>query len=215
MRHKVFIVDDHPIVRQGLTQMINQEPDLAVCGDAENIPHALKALEGVRPDAAIVDITLDGESGIRLIEEIMNRWPVPVLVLSMHEESLYAERCLKAGARGYIMKKEPPVQVINALRKVIRGQIAVSAEIGERLMNKALAANAPSAVSVEGCLSNRELEIFQLLGKGFRTREIADRLNLSIKTIETHAAHIRKKLHISDSRRLLIQAASLYGPKTA
>jgi len=214
MRYKVFVVDDHPIVRQGLAQMINQEPDLMVCGDAANIPDAMSAIRGLSPDAAVVDLSLEGSSGIRLIEEIMIWCPLPILVLSMHEEGLYAERCLKSGARGYIMKKEPPMQVIAALRKVVNGQLAVSAEIGERLMGRAVTGKVPSAASLEESLSNRELEVFQLIGKGMKTREIAGSLNLSVKTIESHIDHIKRKLKIKDSRQVIMHAADFVrGPR--
>jgi len=207
-KYKVLIVDDHPIVRQGLTQLINQETGFAVCGDAGDIPQALQAIEKYGPDIIIVDISLGHSSGIRLIEDISDNYPgLAILALSMHDESIYAERCLKAGARGYIMKQEPPEKVAEAMKEIMNGGIFISEKLGTRLLHKFVARKKIEAPSspVE-LLSNRELEVFQLVGKGLKTRRIAEELNLSVKTVETYIDHIKKKMNFDDSRNLFLHA---------
>ncbi len=207
LKHKIFIVDDHPIMRQGLAQLINQETDFTVCGDAGDIREALKAIAKHRPDIAIVDISLGHISGIRLIEELSNYYPdLSILVLSMHDEFIYAERCLKAGARGYIMKHEPPEKVISALKKILGGEIYVSDRLSSRLLHKLVHRKSEVYTSPVESLSNRELEVFQLIGRGMKTRKIAEQLNLSIKTVETYIDHIKKKMHFDDSRNLFMHA---------
>lgn len=206
-KKKVLVVDDHPIVRQGLAQLINQESDFMVCGDAGDIPHALKAIEDCRPDIIIVDISLGHTSGIRLIEDLSHNYPdLAVLALSMHDESIYAERCLKAGAKGYIMKQEPPEKVISALRKILEGDIYISDKLGTKLLHKFVTKKADASSSPVELLSNRELEVFQLVGQGLKTRKIAEELNLSIKTVETYIDHIKKKMNFDDSRDLFLHA---------
>lgn len=206
-KKKVLVVDDHPIVRQGLAQLINQESDFMVCGDAGDIPHALKAIEDCRPDIIIVDISLGHTSGIRLIEDLSHNYPdLAVLALSMHDESIYAERCLKAGAKGYIMKQEPPEKVISALRKILEGDIYISDKLGTKLLHKFVTKKADASGSPVELLSNRELEVFQLVGQGLKTRKIAEELNLSIKTVETYIDHIKKKMNFDDSRDLFLHA---------
>lgn len=206
-KNKVLVVDDHPIVRQGLTQLINQESDFVVCGDAGDIPQALSAIEECKPDIIIVDISLGHTSGIRLIEDLSRNYPeLAILALSMHDESIYAERCLKAGAKGYIMKQEPPEKVVTALRKILEGDIYISDKLGTKLLNKFVTKRADSSGSPVELLSNRELEVFQLVGQGLKTRKIAEELNLSVKTVETYIDHIKKKMNFDDSRDLFLHA---------
>lgn len=207
MKYKVVIVDDHPIVRQGLAQLINQENDLRVCGEASDIPSALQSVKERCPDIAVVDISLGQSSGLSLIEELTRQYPgLSILALSMHDETLYAERCLRAGARGYIMKKEPPEKVITAIKNILNGEIYVSDNLGSRLLHKLVAKKSGAPSSGIDVLSNRELEVFRLIGQGVKTGRIAEQLNLSIKTIETYVDHIKKKMHFKDSRDLFLHA---------
>ena len=206
-KHKVLIVDDHPIIRQGLSQLINLESELTVCAEASDIPSALQAVNDAHPDIAVIDISLGDSSGVRLIETLSSQYPdLLMLALSMHDESLYAERCLRAGAKGYIMKKEPPEQVIAALKKILGGDIYVSSDLSMKLLQNFVSKKGKESSSPIESLSNRELEVFQLIGRGFTTRKIADHLNLSIKTIETYIDHIKKKMNYEDSRSLILHA---------
>lgn len=201
---KIIIVDDHPIVRQGLADLINQEKDLAVCGQAEDAAGAMKAIRELEPDVVIVDITLADSSGIELIKDIKIQYPdLPVLTLSMHDESLYAERALRAGAKGYIMKGETTKSVVTAIRKVLAGQIYTSDKVAAKMVSKLVGGKAKVGASPLECLSDRELEVFQLIGQGNGTRRIAEKLYLSIKTIETYRAHIKEKLNLTDTNQLL------------
>ena len=207
IKQKIFIVDDHPIVRRGITQLINQEPEFIVCGEASDMASALRAISTCNCDLVIVDLSLGQDSGIRLIEEILLGNPdMKILVLSMHDESLYAERCFRAGAKGFIMKQEPPEQVISALKIILNGEVYISDNLSSRLLKK-LVSNQPATFSspIEQ-LSNRELEVFQLIGKGVKTRKIAEQLNLSVKTIETYIDHIKRKMNLEDSRDLIQHA---------
>jgi len=204
-KRKVLIVDDHPILRKGLTLLINQEPDLFVCAEAENAQKALESLDDVVPDMAIVDISLPGIDGIELIKELRLRHKeMPVLVVSMHDEALYAERSLRAGARGYIMKQEALEKVLVAIRKVLEGEIFVSERITTKMLEKFVSVEGVSqAASPIDLLSNRELTVFRLIGQGHKTRQIAERLHLSIKTVESYRAHIKEKLKLGDGTDLL------------
>jgi DNA-binding NarL/FixJ family response regulator len=207
-KHKVFIVDDHPLVRQGLALIINQQTDLTVCGEAGDVSQALSSIADCKPDIAIVDLTLENSSGIRLIEELMHhKAGLSVLVFSMHDESIYAERCLKAGAKGYIMKQEPPAKVLVALRKILNGDIYVSESLGERLLHKIVGNRVEISNSPFESLSNRELEVYQLIGRGLRNREIAEELHLSVKTIETYMEHIKKKMDFKNFHEIIMHAA--------
>jgi len=200
---KVLIVDDHPIVRQGLSELIDQETDLKVSAQAENANQALNAIKETPPDIAIVDIALKETSGIELIKDIKAQYPqLPVLVLSMHDESLYAERVLRAGAKGYIMKQEATEDVITAIKKVLEGRIYLSRKMTEKMMSKLVGRTQEPTSPVER-LSDRELEVFLLIGQGHSTRQIADKLFLSIKTIETYRAHLKEKLDLESSAKLL------------
>src|SRR5580698_2393533 len=195
-KKNIFIVDDHPIVRQGLALLINRESDLAVCGDAEEANSARPRIEDLKPDLVIVDISLNGPDGLELLKSIRARDPnLPVLILSMLDELLYAERALRAGANGYIMKQQATEQVLVAIRRILGGEIYVS----ERMSNKMLhlfVGGSPAAhqSSPVADLTDRELEVFRLIGEGHGTRQIADELHLSIKTVESYQAHIKEKL---------------------
>jgi DNA-binding NarL/FixJ family response regulator len=200
----ILIVDDHPIVRQGLAELVNHEDDLLVCGQAENAHQAMNAVKELKPDMVIVDISLKETSGMELIKDINAQYPnLPVLALSMHDESLYAERALRAGARGYIMKAEATERVIMAIRKILSGEIYISDNMASKMMRKLVGSGTEINASPLDSLSDRELEVFQLIGKGFGTRQISERLYLSIKTIETYRAHIKEKLNLADAAELL------------
>ena len=200
----ILIVDDHPIVRQGLAEMVNHEDDIEVCGQAEDAHQAMKAVKELKPDMAIVDISLKQTSGMELIKDLQAQYPnLPVLALSMHDESLYAERALRAGARGYIMKAEATEKVIMAIRKILSGEIYISDKMASKMMRKLVGGSTEINTSPVERLSDRELEVFQLIGKGFGTRQISERLFLSIKTIETYRAHIKEKLNLKDAAELL------------
>jgi DNA-binding NarL/FixJ family response regulator len=200
----ILIVDDHPIVRQGLAELINHEDDLLVCGQAEDAHQAMKAVKELKPDMAIVDISLKETSGMELIKDLKTQYPnLPVLALSMHDESLYAERALRAGAKGYIMKAVATEKVITAIRKILGGEIYTSDTMASKMMRKFIDGSKDIHASPVESLSDREQEVFQLIGKGYGTRQISDRLFLSIKTIETYRAHIKEKLHLADAAELL------------
>jgi DNA-binding NarL/FixJ family response regulator len=203
----VFLVDDHPIVRQGLTLLINQETDLAVCGEAENMHSALSAIQTTRPDILIVDISLNGPDGLELLKNIRINSPrLPVLILSMHDESVYAERALRAGADGYIMKQEASEKVLVALRRILSGEIYVSERIASGMLQHYVRGVNTSKRSSVGGLTNRELEVFRLIGEGHGTRQIADELHLSVKTVESYQAHIKEKLSLRNARELVQHA---------
>jgi DNA-binding NarL/FixJ family response regulator len=202
-KHSVLIVDDHPVVRQGLAQLINQEKDLEVRGHAEDAFQAMQVIKDIQPDMVIVDLSLKDTSGMDLIKDMKIRYPnLPILILSMHDESLYAERALRAGAKGYIMKHEATERVITAIRRVLAGQIYVSDTMAAKMVSKLATGAAPQSASPIECLSDRELEVFRLIGEGHKTRDVADKLHLSVKTIETYRAHIKEKLGFKDGNEL-------------
>lgn len=204
---RILLVDDHPIVRQGLAEMIDQNPDLEVCGTAEDVHKALDILEKTRPDLVIADISLKGSNGIELLKNIKIRFPrTMVLVLSMHDESLYAVRALRAGAAGYIMKQEATEKVLTAIRKVISGEIYLSEKMEKRMMHQLVGGRIARTGSPIEDLSDRELEVFCLIGQGHGTRQIAEELHLSIKTIESHRAHIKEKLNLRNATELVQHA---------
>jgi DNA-binding NarL/FixJ family response regulator len=199
---RILIVDDHPIVREGLAQTVNSEADMEVCGQADDAPIAISLVKQLKPDVAIVDISLKGTSGLDLIKDIGNQWPrVQVLVLSLHDETIYAERCLRAGARGYLMKAEPGVKVLEAIRRIRDGRVYLSQQMSERLLDR-LGENRSEMVGVDS-LSDRELEVFRLLGEGYSAADIGARLHLSPKTIETYREHIKRKLNIETAAEVL------------
>jgi DNA-binding NarL/FixJ family response regulator len=203
----VFVVDDHPIVRQGLALLINRESDLAVCGEAEDAHTALQALPGATPDILIVDISLNGPDGLDLLKEIRLHHPnLPVLILSMHDESIYAERALRAGAQGYIMKQEATEKVLVAIRRILAGEIYVSERIANRMLQRYIGSRGSSGPSSVADLTDRELEVFRLIGEGHSTRRIAEDLHISVKTVESYQAHIKEKLSLRNARELVQHA---------
>jgi DNA-binding NarL/FixJ family response regulator len=205
-KRKVFIVDDHPIVREGLAQMINREPDLAVCGDAQTMHEALQAIEMHKPHILIVDISLNGPDGLDLLKNIRGKDPsLPVLILSMHDEAIYAERALRAGANGYIMKQEATERVLIALRRILNREIYVSDRVADKMLRRFVGGGRSNAVkrSPLEALSDRELEVLHLIGEGHGTRQIAQELHLSIKTVESYQSHLKEKLSLNNSRELM------------
>lgn len=203
-KKRVLIVDDHPILRKGLSMMINQEPDLAVCGEAEDAQKAVELIDKVKPDMVIVDISLPGVDGIELLKSIRARFgELPALVVSMHDESLFAERALRAGARGYIMKQEALDDVLTAIRRVLNGEIFVSSRITTKMLEKLVEADVRKANSPLELLSDRELTVLRLIGQGLGTRQIADNLHLSVKTIESYRMHLKDKLKLTSGTDLL------------
>jgi DNA-binding NarL/FixJ family response regulator len=204
---KVFLVDDHPLVREWLTQLIQREGDMAVCGEAEDTQEALKLIEETQPDIVIADITLKSTHGLELVKDLQARHPaMPVLVLSMHDESLYAERVLRAGARGYITKQEATKRILLAIRQVLGGQIYISEKMASRMVHKMVLGRSEEQRSPIERLTDRELEVFQLIGRGQGTRRIAEELHLGIKTVESYRARIKEKLKLEDGTQLLQHA---------
>ena len=201
---RLLIVDDHPVFRHGISQLIKGLQEVEICGEAESASAALGAMRKLQPDLALVDVSMPGTNGIELIKLMLAEQPrLLILVLSMHDESLYALRALRAGARGYVMKQQATESVLTALRKVISGGIYVSPEFSERLVFKAIQGSSSDLGSPVDKLSDRELEVLQHFGRGNSTREIAERLHLSIKTIETHRAHIKEKLGFKTGDEML------------
>lgn len=206
-KSKVFLVDDHPIVRQGLALLINREADMVVCGEADGAPSALQLIPSVWPDVVVLDISLDGPDGLDLLKSIRLKDPVlPVLILSMHDESGYAERSLRAGANGYIMKQEATEKVLVAIRRILQGKVYLSERLTNRMLEKYVHGTASSKNDPLAKLSDRELEVFRLIGAGRGTRQIADELHVSIKTVESYQAHIKEKLGLRNARELLQHA---------
>ncbi len=203
----VLIVDDHPIIRQGLAQLIDNETDLRVSIEAENSSQAMEVIKDSHPDIAVLDLSMGNNSGLGLIEDMTTLHPeIKILVLSMHDESLYAERCLRAGAKGYIMKSEPPKKVITAIRLILKGGTHLSDEMRNRFLNKFVSGRPETSSSAVALLSNRELEVFQLLGKGMKARKISEQLNLSVKTVETHIERTKKKMNLNSTHEVAIHA---------
>jgi DNA-binding NarL/FixJ family response regulator len=201
---RIFIVDDHPIVRQGLTQLINQEEDMTVVGEAANVAEAVQGIAKMKPDLALVDISLKGASGLELTKTILAGHPqMSVLIISMYDESLYVERALKAGAKGYIMKQEATDHVATAIRKVLGGDIYVSDAWRNKLVHKFIHGNKSRDGSSPEILSSRELEVLQLVGQGYATRHIATELHVSVKTVESHYANIKEKLALKNAHELI------------
>ena len=204
MKKRIVIIDDHPIIRQGLARLIDQEEDLAVVGGAEDAPEALALIEAVRPDLALVDLSLKNSSGIELIKTIKTRYPdLLTLVISLYDESVYAERVLRAGARGFIMKAEATEKVMIAIRQVLEGGVFVSDTMRNRLLSSMARGGGKGDHTPTELLSDRELEVFQAIGNGRSTREIASLLNLSIKTIETYKSYLKQKLGLKNSTELM------------
>ena len=206
-KNRVLVVDDHPIVRQGLALLINREPDLIVCGEAEDARTAMQAIPLVRPDILVVDISLNGPDGLDLLKDIRARYPVlPVLILSMHDESMYAERALRAGAQGYIMKQEASEKVLLALRRILGREIYVSERVSNRILQRYIGSPGEARPSSIADLTDRELEVFRLIGEGHSTRQIAEELHISVKTVESYQSHIKEKLSLRNARELVQHA---------
>lgn len=206
-KSKVFLVDDHPLVREWLANLINQQPDLEICGETGEKKGALELLAAARPDIAVVDISLEGGSGLELIKEIRSLQPnVILIVLSMHDETLYAERALRAGARGYVMKREATKKILQAIRCVLGGKIYVSEKIAALMAEKFVEGRPSGPISPLEQLSDRELEVFQLLGRGYATRRIAEELHVSFKTVQSFSARIKEKLKLANATELLREA---------
>ena len=207
LKRRVFIVDDHPLVREWLTTLIGQQADLTVCGEAATAAEAMQAVAASKPEVAIVDISLKDSSGIELIKDLKKACPgLVVLVLSMHEESHYAERALRAGARGYLMKRETTRKVIPAIRQILEGKLCVSEAIAAAMTAQFVEGKTLATSSPVGQLSDRELEVFEWLGQGRTTRQIAETLRVSVKTVQAHCARIKEKLNLSSATELLREA---------
>ena len=202
-RKRIFLVDDHPLVREGLANFINQQDDLIVCGEAEDSAEAIAGIGKTRPDVALIDISLKNESGLELVKILQSQFPVVALiVLSMHDEALYAERALHAGARGYVMKRETTKSVLTAIRRVLAGDAYVSERV-VTAMARRMGSSRKAAVSPVERLSDRELEIFRLLGQGRTTSQIAEDLQLSLKTVQAYCARAKEKFGVHSLGELL------------
>lgn len=212
-KKRIFLVDDHPLVREWLTQLINQQPDLVVCGEAESSPAALAGLAATSVDLAVVDLSLKDSAGLELIKSLQRLEPaVPVLVLSMHDEVLYAERAFRAGARGYVNKRESAHKVVEAVRRVLEGKLYVSEKAAEVLAGQALRGATLGRPAIER-LSDRELEVFEKLGQGIGTRQIAEDFCVSIKTVQAYCARIKEKLNVGSATELLREAVRWHDAK--
>jgi len=212
----IVIVDDHPIMREGLVKLLAQESDLRVCGQYEDAARAFEAISKARPDIVLVDLSLKGSSGLELIKNIRAQFPnVLILVLSMHDEALYAERVLRAGAAGYVMKQEATERILFAIRHVLNGGIYLSERMSTRFMHQLVGGRVLAGGSSVERLSDRELEVFGLIGQGRGTRQIAEQLHLSVKTIESHRAHIKEKLNLRNATELVHRAIQMRTEQTA
>jgi DNA-binding NarL/FixJ family response regulator len=201
---RIFIVDDHPIVREGLKVLINHHEDLKVCGEADDIKGALKGVALTQPDVVITDIGLKESDGLELTKDLRALYPdLPIIVLSVHDESTYAERALRSGARGYLMKEVVSDHIVEAIHTVVRHELYVSDEIARRLLHKIVGNKSSQPTSATDALSDRELEIFKLIGQGLKASQIAKQLHLSVKTVETYRSRIKDKLDIKEANALL------------
>jgi DNA-binding NarL/FixJ family response regulator len=206
-KSRVFLVDDHPITRQGLVALINREPNLVVCGEADSAPVAIDMIQKLTPDIALVDVTLKTTSGIELMKHLKALRPeMPVLMMSMHDESLFAERALRAGAKGYIMKLEPSATILAAIRRILSGELYLSEKMKEKMLHRLVKTGGTEVVYSIDTLSDREMEVFQLIGNGYGTRQIATRLNLSVKTIDSYREHLKLKLRLDGGTELVRHA---------
>lgn len=203
-KRRIFLIDDHPLVREGLTNLINGQGDLMVCGEAEDSAGAMAGIATSRPDVALIDISLKNESGLELLKNLDSQFPlVALIVLSMHDEALYAERALRAGARGYVMKRETTKSVLSAIRRVLQGSVCVSERVVNSMARRLGLSGKASAGSPVERLSDRELEIFRLLGQGRTTSQIADDLHLSLKTVQAYCARAKEKFGVNSQGELL------------
>ena len=203
-KKRIFIVDDHPMMRQGLAQLIGAEPDLAVCGEVETAEIALDSIGALKPDLVLADISLPGKNGLELIKDFQAMQPgLAVLVISMHDESLYAERVLRAGGRGYIKKQEGGKKLMQAIRQVLEGKIYVSEKMSADILEMFSGRRAGAKNSPVEKLTDREFEVFQFIAQGKGTRDIAEKLHLSVKTVEVHRANIKAKLKLQSASELI------------
>lgn len=203
MKNRIVIVEDHPIVRRGMAQLINFEEDMCTVGEAETTIIAHETLEREKPDLVLVDLSLKGGSGLELIKDIKKLYPkMLIIVVSLHDENVYAERVMRAGAKGYIMKSEATESILTAIRQVLNGEIYLSPDMQTKMLNK-IVSGVDNSVHTVDLLSDREFEVFEMVGKGITTKKTARELNLSIKTIETYKSHIKTKLNIKDSTELI------------
>jgi DNA-binding NarL/FixJ family response regulator len=206
-KSRVFLVDDHPITRQGLVSLINREHNLTVCGEADSAATAIDLIQKLMPDIALVDVTLKTTSGIELMKHLKALRPdMPVLMMSMHDESLFAERALRAGAKGYIMKLEPSATILAAIRRTLSGELYLSEKMKEKMLHRLVKTGGTEVVYSIDTLSDREMEVFQLIGNGYGTRQIANRLNLSVKTIDSYREHLKLKLRLDGGTELVRHA---------
>jgi DNA-binding NarL/FixJ family response regulator len=204
MTTRIYIVDDHPLVRQGLSQIVASEADMEICGEAEDSPAAIRGVGEANPDAIIVDISLKGANGLELIKNLKAiHEDIPILVFSMHDETIYAQRALRAGAKAYVMKKESPSKVVDAIRKIIQGEIYVSPSVADQVLHQIVSGPGNVSTSPVDRLTDRELEVVQLIGRGLSSREVAESLHLSVKTIESHRAHVKEKLSLRNATELV------------
>ncbi len=212
-KKRILLVDDHPLVREWLANLIHQQPDLTVCGETESAPAAASAVASAKPDLVIADINLKNSSGIELIKNLKELHPnIPVLVLSMHDESLYAERVFRAGAHGYVNKRETAQKMVEAIRRVLEGKLYVSERTAEILASQTIRGRVVSRTSIES-LSDRELEVFDKLGQGISTRQIAEDFRISVKTVQEYCARIKEKLNLNNATELLREAVRWHDAK--
>lgn len=205
-KRRVFVLDDHPITRYGVVQLIADQPDLAVCAEAETAEEALMKARAARPDLVLADLTMPGKSGLDFIRELLAQLPrTQVLVMSMHDENVYAERVLRAGGRGYIMKSEGGARLLEAIRAVLSGQVYLNTGLSNRILEGCYLSN-DTKLPRPTALSDREFEVFHLIGQGLSSREVGQRLHLSIKTVATHRLHIREKLKLRTGQDLVRHA---------
>ncbi len=203
-KHRIFIIDDHPLVREGLTNLINRHDDLMVCGEAEDSAEAIAGIARTQPDVAVIDISLKNESGLELVKNLQTQFPaVGLIVLSMHDEALYAERALRAGARGYVMKRETTKSVLTAIRRVLEGSVYISQRVVNSMARRFVLSDKELPSSPVEQLSDRELEIFRLLGQGCTTSQIADDLHVSLKTVQAYCARAREKFGVNSFGELI------------
>lgn len=203
-KQRILLVDDHATVREGFAELINHSPDLQVCGEAKTAAEAMEAVARLKPNLAVVDLSLQGGSGLDLIKNLKVLYPLlPMLVVSMHEEQLYAARALQAGALGYVMKREAFKTVLQAIRSVLRGKVFLSGNVREQLLHQMVGGVPLVQRTGVAQLSDRELEVFELIGEGRTTRQIAGKLHLSVSTVETHRAHIKEKLNLGNPAELM------------
>jgi DNA-binding NarL/FixJ family response regulator len=206
-RARIFLVDDHPLVREWLGNLISQHDDLTVCGEADDAPTAQQAIADLKPDLAIMDISLKGASGLELVKAVRSAVPdLPVIVFSMHDESVYAERAIRAGARGYIMKREPGPNVVGAIRQVLGGKLYMSNDVAALFAERFVDSRPMASGSPIEQLSDRELEVFGLLGQGYDTRRVAETLKISIKTVQAYCARVKEKLNLASGNELRREA---------